>query len=51
MRVYRKNLPERIDVFEELYITCCNLKLPQFPHASLECLRCLIARFGLCRDK
>jgi hypothetical protein len=48
---YQIDLPERIHVFEELHIACCNLKLPQPPHASRERLRRLITRLRLCCDK
>lgn len=49
--VYPNDLPERVHIFEEFHIACCNLKLPQPAHAGLECLRRLIASLGLCRDK
>ena len=49
--VYPNDLPERIHVFEELHIACCNLELSQPPHAGRERLRRLIARLRLCRDK
>jgi hypothetical protein len=49
--VYPNDLPERIHIFKELHIACCNLKLPQPAHAGRERLRRLIARLRLCRDK
>jgi hypothetical protein len=51
IQVYQIYPPERVHVLEELNISCCNLKLPQPPHAGRERLRRLITRLRLCRDK
>jgi hypothetical protein len=51
IEVYQIDSPERIHVFEELHIACCNLKLPQPSHAGRKRLRRLITRLRLCRDK